>query len=352
MKRTAAPVRCVDGASTSTACGAVQPAFKFGAIADVQYADVDDAWNYKRTAMRGYRGSLLVLRGAVEEWLQGPSLDFVADLGDIIDQQCETKGESCGSLERVLEEWTPLAHVPVVRLVGNHELYNFSRADCARLIPHITPWYRSFTPAKGWRVVVLDPFDVNVIEKGGGKAVEEGMEYLSRFNPNDLRAPRGTVDLSVGLDGLQRRFVPMGGGMSEPQLQWLRCELHAARQACEQVVILTHLPLHPDATVPGALLWNYDEVLADIRAAQGTVALVLAGHYHNGGYVEDEGVHHVVLPSPLHACQEELRAHCTVEVWEDRLELVGRGIVPSRTLALQERPRESSDARAVDDARL
>ena len=39
-----------------------QPIARFGIIADVQYADVEDAWNFRRTSVRRYRGALEALR--------------------------------------------------------------------------------------------------------------------------------------------------------------------------------------------------------------------------------------------------------------------------------------------------
>ena len=126
-----------------------QLAFRFGAISDVQFSDVEDGWNFGGTQRRRYRGTLESLHSAVSDWsFQGRDIAFVADLGDIIDQQCETNGNSCEALARVLSEWE-LLEVPIVRLVGNHELYNFNRAQCAELIPGITPFLPQFsTPSR------------------------------------------------------------------------------------------------------------------------------------------------------------------------------------------------------------
>ncbi|CAK8987547.1 unnamed protein product [Durusdinium trenchii] len=58
-----------------------EPKACFGVVADVQYADVDDAWNFRRTQKRRYRGALEALKLAVEDWKKGPPLLFIADLG-------------------------------------------------------------------------------------------------------------------------------------------------------------------------------------------------------------------------------------------------------------------------------
>ncbi|CAK8987548.1 unnamed protein product [Durusdinium trenchii] len=220
--------------------------------------------------------------------------------------------------------------------MGNHELYNFNREEAKTLIPNIFPWYRRLQLVPGWRFLILDAYDLNVIEKGGGPAVEEGIAYISEHNPNDLRAPRGTIDMSAGLSGLQKRFVPMGGGIKPEQLQWLREELEDAAASGDRAVVLTHLPVRPEATVAPALLWNYDDILQVFRDFAGVVPLVLAGHYHEGGYAWDPEslTHHVTLPSPLNAPEDKPTAHGLVELWDDKIVIRGHGIVPSRDLSL------------------
>ncbi|CAK8987641.1 unnamed protein product [Durusdinium trenchii] len=312
-----------------------EPKACFGVVADVQYADVDDAWNFRRTQKRRYRGALEALKLAVEDWKKGPPLLFIADLGDIIDQQCEANNDSERALQLVLDAWQD-APAHVVHLMGNHELYNFNREEAKTLIPNIFPWYRRLQLVPGWRFLILDAYDLNVIEKGGGPAVEEGIAYISEHNPNDLRAPRGTIDMSAGLSGLQKRFVPMGGGIKPEQLQWLREELEDAAASGDRAVVLTHLPVRPEATVAPALLWNYDDILQVFRDFAGVVPLVLAGHYHEGGYAWDPEslTHHVTLPSPLNAPEDKPTAHGLVELWDDKIVIRGHGIVPSRDLSL------------------
>lgn len=50
--------------------------FSFGAIADVQYADQDDGWNFQKDHRRYYRGGLRQLRGAVDVWLKDETHRF------------------------------------------------------------------------------------------------------------------------------------------------------------------------------------------------------------------------------------------------------------------------------------
>lgn len=312
-----------------------QPIARFGIIADVQYADVEDAWNFRRTSVRRYRGALEALRWAVEDWQRGPPLEFIADLGDIIDQQCETNGDSHRALDLVLQAWRN-APAKIVHLIGNHELYNFNRAEMRKLIPNIFPWYRRLHLAPGWRVLILDGYELNMIEKDARQTVEQGIEYLSKHNPNDLRAPRGTVNYSEGLEGLEQRFVPMGGAMSQEQLEWIRQELAEAQRSGDLTIVLTHLPCDPGAANPVCLLCNFNELQDIFEDFKGTVPLVLAGHYHPGGYSynSETQTHHVTIQSPLNAPVETPMAHGVVELFPDRILIQGRGIVPSRELPL------------------
>eukprot|EP00041_Stephanoeca_diplocostata_P037063 m.1383994 g.1383994 ORF g.1383994 m.1383994 type:complete len:246 (+) comp24973_c0_seq128:352-1089(+) len=103
------------------------PLFTFGAIADVQYADMDDQWDFSKTQIRQYRGALEILRAAVCEWNTMPQISFIANLGDIIDGHNNGLKESQVALDRVLGEFNLIAHdIPVAHLIGNHELYNFT----------------------------------------------------------------------------------------------------------------------------------------------------------------------------------------------------------------------------------
>ena len=45
-----------------------RPALRIGCVADVQWADADDGWNYDRTNRRRYRGALAMLERAVAYW--------------------------------------------------------------------------------------------------------------------------------------------------------------------------------------------------------------------------------------------------------------------------------------------
>eukprot|EP00903_Cladosiphon_okamuranus_P014139 g13140.t1 len=111
------------------------PLFSFGAIADVQYADQEDGWNFKKDYRRYYRGGLVKLRGAVDWWLREETHRFALQLGDVIDGANKRNGHSEAALSSVKAEVDRLAAslpLGVLSSLGNHELYNFPKQRWAK----------------------------------------------------------------------------------------------------------------------------------------------------------------------------------------------------------------------------
>ena len=133
------------------ALDAHSPALRIGVVADVQWADADDGWNYDRTSRRRYRGALAMLDRAVAYWNR-ERCAFVAQLGDLIDgiNQKANLDQSERALGMAVAELAR-APAPSVNLVGNHELYNFDRAQLAKAswLRHGDAEYYSFSPAAG-----------------------------------------------------------------------------------------------------------------------------------------------------------------------------------------------------------
>jgi len=63
------------------------------------------------------------------------------------------------------------------------------------------------------------------------------------------------------------------------------------------------------------------------------VKCVFSGHYHPGGYAEQQGVHFVVYEGVLEAPAGS-NAYGVVEVWQDRIVIDGKGIASLRQLQL------------------
>jgi manganese-dependent ADP-ribose/CDP-alcohol diphosphatase len=135
------------------------------------------------------------------------------------------------------------------------------------------------------------------------------------------------VGLDAGLKGLASRFVPYNGGVGLAQLGWLRHTLTMARIGGEHVVVFGHIPVLPGSCQSNkTVLWNYEEVLAALHEeGRGCVIAYIAGHAHKGGYkVDDFGVHHRTMESPLE-CPSGVLAFGTVDVYAEPPTLVLRG---------------------------
>ena len=303
------------------------PLFSFGVIADVQWADDEDGYNYDRTVARRYRGAFLTLVRAVDWWnalVQPPN--FIAQLGDILDGINVKLGQSDSALEAALAE-LDRAPCPAVNIVGNHELYNFDRPALAKAgwLRHGDKEYYSFKPAAGWRMVVLDPYQLALI----GHTADDprrlaSVELIGQRNPGvDPSGVGGEWFAKVS--GSDRRFVPYNGGLGREQLAWLRAELADATAAEERVCIMCHVILHPQACGGSTMVWDYPEALG-VLAESECVAAVLCGHDHFGQYYLDEhGVHHCTFCSPLNK-GDDGSAFGLVRVWDDALEVCGPSV--------------------------
>jgi len=312
--------------------------FSFGAIADIQYADDDDAWDFKKTRQRRYRHALDSVAAAARVWRE-EQVKFVLQLGDVIDGRCAKLGQSNTDLQAVLNAFNctepvssslslspspPPPPPPVFHTIGNHELYNFSREELEQLLQIPQRGYYSVTPVEGWRIVVLDPYDVSILGHDEHKAnFQTGLQLLQQHNPNDVF---GQVDYTAGLEELDKRWVPYNGAVGHDQLTWLQSELVGAQQQQQRVLVVSHVPLFPHSADDSTILWNYSEVVQVLQEKAGVVVAVFSGHDHKGGYQQDNfGIHYLTMPSPLE-CEPDALAFATVDVCSDKL--VYRGSNP------------------------
>ncbi|KAJ8363745.1 hypothetical protein SKAU_G00125760 [Synaphobranchus kaupii] len=255
------------------------PLFTFGVIADIQYADIEDGFNFKHTRKRYYRNSLRLLRNANEKW-KGEAVQpsFIIQLGDIIDGFNKKYNTSERALETVVNELAKSA-IEVHHVWGNHEFYNFSRDDLmisalnSKTTNDRMPTMSEdsvengnvsnteegnaydFSPAPHFRVVVLDAYDLSLIgRKEPSVRYYQALEIIQAHNDNDdLNFPPGQPG------GLEQRFVKFNGGFSHGQLDWLDRLLTLSDEKLEKVIVVSHLPVHPYSTDPICLAWNYEK---------------------------------------------------------------------------------------------
>uniref|UniRef100_UPI0037E9919B manganese-dependent ADP-ribose/CDP-alcohol diphosphatase n=1 Tax=Semicossyphus pulcher TaxID=241346 RepID=UPI0037E9919B len=336
-------------------CPEQPPLFTFGVIADIQYADLDDGYNFTRTRRRYYRSSLQLLRNARESWLESAvKPEFILQLGDIIDGFNKGHDASDRALDTVLAEFSS-GPAEVHHVWGNHEFYNFSRSALLRSRLNSTlhidrtvnaaPADRdiyaySFSPFPGFTFVILDGYDVSLLGREESSPLyKDSLSLIRQHNSNeDLNCPV--------FEGLEQRFTMFNGGYSKVQLDWLESVLTSADENKEKVTIVSHLPVHPRSTTPICLAWNYDELLSIIRSHL-CVVCFMAGHDHDGGYHKDKdtGVHHLTLKGVIETPPDS-NAFGTVSVYEDRMELRGSGRVKDRVFLFPSRLQDT-DQRAT-----
>ncbi|NXC42939.1 ADPRM diphosphatase, partial [Penelope pileata] len=313
----------------------------FGVIADIQYADAEDGYDFWGCRRRYYRHSLCQVRAAVEAWAaERPPPALVLQLGDCIDGTNARSGAAERALGRVLAALGRLP-VPVHHAWGNHELYNFGRDRLERSGLNSRPppdptaagppsgppgdcCAYHFSPAPHFRFVLLDGYELSVLGRDAGSARHrEALQLLREKNPNaDLNSPAGLKE---------PQFVEFNGGFSQAQLDWFDEVLKFSDENQEKVVVMGHLPVHPDASDNVCLAWNYKDALSVIHSHQ-CVVCVLAGHLHDGGYcLDSHGVHHLTLEGVIETPPES-SAFGTIYVYDDKMVLKGRGRISDRVM--------------------
>lgn len=309
------------------------PIFKFGIIGDPQYADIDDKKSEFGSVTRHYRTSLNVLYKAAAAFdEEGVSCSVI--LGDLVDMSCRLDPEL--AISKVLDA-TKNKRSPWHYCIGNHDLAVLSRQRLFDLLipeeikQNCSPnmMYYSFIPHPGYRFIILDSFDLSELSPSYVADKMIARRIVDRNNPNIRILPKR--NWFEGLDENSKRFNPAGGGLSQRQLEWLENTLYNSRQAMEVVFIFTHIPVAWGGAEYCCLLWNYEEVL-DIIHQSGNVAAVICGHDHAGGYIIDEtGVHHITLPSPLN-CTENEELYGFINVYETSFQLNWTGPIPMKNV--------------------
>lgn len=270
------------------------PLFRFGVVADIQYADKDTV------GKRRYRESAEKLKAAVADWNR-QDLAFVVNLGDIVDGNGY---KTADELRLMVGLFQPLK-APVHHVIGNHCLAA-KRDTLMKALGLGSPFYE-FTH-KDWRFVVLFGMDVSLQAPRGSDELKQAREYVNR----------------------QPKLPTYNGAIGPKQLAWLGQQLADAKEKRQKVIVFCHHPTCPAATKPDLLLWNHEEV-AKTLATSGCVVAYICGHDHEGGYAQQDGIHHVTMPGMVDSPTGG-NSYGVVEVFNDRLVVKGVGTATSRVL--------------------
>ncbi|ESN95834.1 hypothetical protein HELRODRAFT_123984, partial [Helobdella robusta] len=297
---------------------------RFGVISDLHYADHDPHPNFEKTYLRHYRRSLQFLQNAVKAW-ELDKVGFVIDLGDVIDGKNVAIKQSLQAFEKILNVYKSL-NVPDLHVVGNHELYNFSRSDLLKMnafqckhsclngfnnFDNSGFMYYCYEPHPSVKCIVLDMYEISLLGNDvNSPEYKQALGILS-INPNQ------DLNSAFGLEGTDERFVKYNGGISKAQLQWLDVVLEDSEKKKQMVIMFGHCPLQ--SNYPMTLCWNYDEILAVMHQHK-CVQAYCCGHAHEYYYTMDsKGIHHLTLPGVIKLPTEISSGHLTVDVYNDKL---------------------------------
>jgi manganese-dependent ADP-ribose/CDP-alcohol diphosphatase len=212
-----------------------------GVISDIQYADVDDAYNYEQCRMRYYRQALDHTKDAIRTWKHS-QVNFAVQLGDLIDARTRVTQSSERTLTTVLNEINELGK-PVYHVIGNHELYCFqrkyledsslnSRRQFASSAAGDKVYY-TFSPFDKFRIIVLDTFDISMLGVEKNSCDYSTAETLIRSkNKND------DLNNYENLPDKYSHYAMFNGGVGDEQLLWLEQTLTDAEQHNENVLIM------------------------------------------------------------------------------------------------------------------
>ena len=217
----------------------MKPIVSFGLIADIQYANNEDRWNYTKTHLRRYRNSLKLVDEACDYWLNGKySISFILQLGDMIDGICFTNKTSVNDLNTLLKSFKKnFKSLPIYHIWGNHELYNFKRNELLNGplssfdTKQTSPGhYGTFEVCPNLRIIALDTYEFSAIGvEEDSEVYIQSMELLRKHNQNE------SGNDPTGLREHQRRFVQFNGGVTPKQLNWLKEQLTEAKNQNEKV---------------------------------------------------------------------------------------------------------------------
>lgn len=322
-----------------------QPCLSFGVIADVQYADADDGYNYAKTRRRYYRTALKMLDNAVSRWNTDTKLkpQFVIQLGDAFDGLNKRQNTSESALSDFLKSFSRFSG-SVYHIWGNHEYYNFSREYLlksglysGKLSECQSPegkCYYSSQPHPKLRIIALDTYEISQLSsQPGTQEYEMATKYMA-VNSNE---DKNSV---VGMSAEMQRFALYNGALSEEQIDWMKKNLQEAEREKQNVIMIGHCGIFIEATDPSCLCWNAPEVLGLVQEHSGSVLCYLSGHDHSGGMAYDtHGILHMAFPGVLE--NSEAADFGTMYMYTDRLELVGNGRVVSLIIPLKHKLNET-----------
>ncbi|WP_274628711.1 metallophosphoesterase [Arvimicrobium flavum] len=275
------------------------PLFRFGIVADPQYAPVVP--NLKSN--RYYANSLWKLSEAIEAFNQ-EELQFVATLGDIIDRHWK-------SFNHILPLYDKLKHEHFF-LLGNHD-YDVAPEYLTSVVrtTGLEKAYYDFAGG-GHRFIVLDGNDVSLF----APPKDDPRREVAAKRLEELKAK--------GAENAQS----WNGSVSDEQFAWLEDTMKKAQSVGEKAIVMCHYPVFPPNIHN---LWDSERIVSLLSGFDNFVAF-FNGHNHAGNYGEAEGKHFVTFKGMVDT--PDTTAYSVVDVYADRIEIRGVGREENRTLKI------------------
>lgn len=299
-----------------------------GVVTDIQYANKRDQTMGERygpsvkettgvdLSTPRYYSKILSKTGNAVEQMNAAKVDLTIHLGDIIDGNATLEAmrdELLQVMDRLKALESPMLHV-----LGNHCLaVGRSHLLSALGFSNDDAYYNRLVN-DSWQLIVLDTVDVSILRGPDDPSYETAMRYLQQHadKPNSK---------------------PWNGGISEKQKTWLVETLLAARMENRKAIVCGHHPVSMDerhGAVPFHALWDYESVACIFEQFKDVVKAYFAGHFHQGGYIERNGIHYVIFESILDS-QHDDGSYAIVKLFDNAIVIDGHGDMTSRTLTIQ-----------------
>lgn len=273
-----------------------EPILKVGLIADIQYGDCET------NGSRFYRNSINKLREAVKD-INDNSVSFTVNLGDFTDRNLE-------DLDAVMAELSML-NANMYSVAGNHDYVGVKNNQ--------TLYDKLFMPS--------DYYSLDFPSLGIQFLFLNSNEISSYSNVSDIakQAELEAIKEKLKAEGRKNNYS-WNGALSNEQLNWLDNKLKLAHADNMKVIICMHHPLYPDNN-HNAL--NDREIL-DVIGKYDCVKAVLSGHNHAGNFGYYKGIPFVTVEGMIET--ESNNAYGIIEIFKDKMVVIGRGRVTSQKL--------------------
>ena len=274
-----------------------QPIFRFGVVADPQYAALPPS------GTRYFSNTLWKLGEAIRVFNR-EDLEFIVTLGDIINQDWR-------SYAHLLPLYKTLKH-PNFFVLGNHDFYVASEyLNSVLQTVGLRRAYYDFVGG-GHRFIVIDGNEISLFANAAG-------------TENHTAAKKCIADLQAAGRGNTYDF---NGGISDVQFAWVQQVMNKAKAAGERVIVMSHYPIYP---VHDLNLWD-DVRLVDLLTSYDNFLLYINGHNHAGNFGAIGHKYFVNFKGMVET--PDTTAFSIVEVYDDRIDIRAFGVEEPRTLSL------------------